>query len=151
MVQYFNGGGDTEGQGVGSNPGQTGFQGAVTLTLDQIRTELGLLNDQVAEKYPDATADELTALQQQAYAEFIEMSQADGGVNITPTLFAQALNQPYDQDFQNLYYSGIGNKTPLGLGYSQTVTAGTDAYNTWLQDNPDAGVSQSVFGTGTAT
>ena len=150
MVQYFNGGGDTEGQGVGSNPGQTGFQGAVTLTLDQIRTELGLLNDQVAEKYPDATADELTALQQQAYAEFIEMAQADGGVNITPTLFAQALNQPYDQDFQNLYYSGIGNKTPLGLGYSQTVTAGTDAYNTWLQDNPDAGVAQSVFGTGTA-
>ena len=108
----------------GGGSATTGFQGAVTLTLDQIRTELDLLNSQIAEKYPDATDAERTALQQQAYAEFIEMSQADGGVNVTPTLFAQALNQPDDQDFQNLYYTGIGNKTPLGLGYSQTVTAG---------------------------
>ena len=140
------------GGGAGSS---TGFQGAVTLTLDQIRAEIGLLNDQIAERYPDATEDELTAYQQQAYAEFIEMAKADRGVNVTPTFFAQALNQNYDDDFVNLYFrrGAIGDKNPLGLGYSQTVTTGTDAWNTWLADNPyseEAGVAQTTFGTGTA-
>jgi hypothetical protein len=151
MSDHLNGSGDTNGDpAAGANPSGTGFQGAVTLTLDQIRTELGLLDDQIDEKYPGATEDELTAYQQQAYAEFIEMVQADGGVNVPPTFFAEALGQAYDQAFQNLYYTGIGDKTPLGLGYSQTVTTGTDAWNTWLEDHPEAGVAKSTFGTGTA-
>jgi len=156
MSDHLNGSGDTNGDpAAGDNPSSTGFQGAVTLTLDQIRAEIGLLNDQIAEKYPTATPDELTAYQQQAYAEFIEMAKAERGVNVTPTLFAQALNQNYDDDFVNLYFrrGAIGDKNPLGLGYSQTVTTGTDAWNTWLADNPyseEAGVAQTTFGTGTA-
>ena len=76
MADHLNGGGNGD-PAAGANPSGTGFQGAVTLTLEQIRTELGLLNDQITENYPDATPDELTAYQQQAYAEFIEMAQAE--------------------------------------------------------------------------
>ena len=98
-------------------------RGPVSLSMQQIRSQIDALNAQLATR--TETGPELEALKRQAYAEFLAFALANDGVNFTKEDFADALTISVEDAEREYYNFDFTDVEPLGLTYNTQVIGAT--------------------------
>jgi len=115
-------------------------RGPVSLSMQQIRSQIDALNAQLAKR--TETGPELEALKRQAYAEFLAFALANDGVNFTKEDFADALTISVEDAEREYYNFDFTDVEPLDLAYNNQVTAATGTTST----SRDTSIGTSVLG-----
>ena len=114
--------------------------GPVTLSMQQIRSQINALNEQLSER--TETGPELEALKRQAYAEFLAFVLENDAINFSKEDFAEALSISVGDADSQYYNFDFTDIEPLNLSYNSQVTGAVGDYVA-----PDNDYGSSVLGT----